>query len=247
MTFHLHASLPGAAVLLCTILVAGCAGTADAPAPIRQAGPLMVDPALLGRPTDTPPATVTLPPRVEWVPDTPLVLAEALPEPPTVAAPPIAPPLAPAEAIVALPPTAPPPVAKSAARVAVPAVTAPATVTAPAAATPPPALRPVAKPAEPPLDVAALKARLKDSPAMGVFTKLALQNQVDDLMKQFRAHYGGGKTAGVGYLRPTFDALVVKVLSLLQEGDPSLARTVASSREAIWGILSDPVKFASAS
>jgi hypothetical protein len=33
------------------------------------------------------------------------------------------------------------------------------------------------------------------------------------------------------------------VLSLLQDGDPELARAVVASREAIWGILADPAKF----
>jgi hypothetical protein len=31
---------------------------------------------------------------------------------------------------------------------------------------------------------------------------------------------------------------------LLQDNDPSLAAAVVASREAIWGILSDPAKFA---
>jgi hypothetical protein len=35
----------------------------------------------------------------------------------------------------------------------------------------------------------------------------------------------------------------MKVLSLLQDGDPSLAKAISSSREAIWDILSDPQKF----
>jgi carbon monoxide dehydrogenase subunit G len=34
------------------------------------------------------------------------------------------------------------------------------------------------------------------------------------------------------------------VLSLLQDGDQALATAIAASREAIWGILSDPAKFA---
>jgi len=51
----------------------------------------------------------------------------------------------------------------------------------------------VAKALEPPLDVAALKARLRDTNAIGMFTKLALKNQVDDLLKQFRAHYQSGQ------------------------------------------------------
>jgi hypothetical protein len=37
--------------------------------------------------------------------------------------------------------------------------------------------------------------------------------------------------------------LVVKVLSVVQDGDPSLARTISGSREAIWDILADPEKF----
>jgi hypothetical protein len=36
---------------------------------------------------------------------------------------------------------------------------------------------------------------------------------------------------------------LLKVLSLLQAGDPTLAHDVAASREALWGILEDPVKF----
>jgi biotin operon repressor len=37
--------------------------------------------------------------------------------------------------------------------------------------------------------------------------------------------------------------LLLKVLALLQDSDPSLARTISGSREAIWGILADPDKF----
>ena len=101
----------------------------------------------------------------------------------------------------------------------------------------------VAKKLEPPLDVAALKARLRDTNAIGIFTKLALKNQVDDLLQRFRAHYGSGQKTGVAALRQPYDMLVLKVLALLQDSDPSLARTISGSREAIWGILADPEKF----
>jgi hypothetical protein len=37
----------------------------------------------------------------------------------------------------------------------------------------------------------------------------------------------------------------MKVVSLLQNGDPALASAVLSSREAIWDVLTDPKKFAS--
>jgi len=101
----------------------------------------------------------------------------------------------------------------------------------------------VAKQLEPPLDVAALKARLRDTNAIGIFTKLALKNQVDDLLQRFRAHYGSGQKTSVASLRQPYDMLVLKVLALLQDSDPSLARAISGSREAIWGILADPDKF----
>ena len=102
---------------------------------------------------------------------------------------------------------------------------------------------PVAKKLEAPLDVAALKARLRDTNAIGIFTKLALKNQVDDLLQRFRAHYGSGQKTSVAALRQPYDMLVLKVLALLQDSDPALARTISGSREAIWGILADREKF----
>lgn len=99
--------------------------------------------------------------------------------------------------------------------------------------------------APPPLDVASLKTRLRETNAIGVLSKLALKNQVDDLLDQFRAAYRGGQKTTPVALRQPYDMLVMKVLALLQDGDPALARAIAGSREAIWGILSDPEKFSS--
>ena len=45
-------------------------------------------------------------------------------------------------------------------------------------------------------------------------------------------------------LRRSYDLLVQKVLALLQDADPPLATAIVASRDAIWGILSDPKKFA---
>lgn len=132
--------------------------------------------------------------------------------------------------------TAAPPPAKAPAKISA----SPVAVEQPRKTEVPP---PVARPAEPPLDVAALKSRLRDTNAIGVFTKLALKNQVDDLLKQFRTHHQGGQKTGVASLRQPYDMLVLKVLSAVQDKDPSLALTIAGSREAIWGILADPQKF----
>jgi hypothetical protein len=102
---------------------------------------------------------------------------------------------------------------------------------------------PAAKAPEPALDVAGLTARLRETSGIGVFTKLALKNQVDDLLKRFRTHYQSGQKAYVSSLRQPYDMLVLKVLTLLQDSDPALARTISGSREAIWGILADREKF----
>lgn len=105
-----------------------------------------------------------------------------------------------------------------------------------------PAVAP-AKPSAPPLDLKSLETRLKETPAIGAFTKLSLKNQVDDLLDQFRAYYKGALKTTLAELRRPYEMLLLKVLSLLQDADPPLAKAIVASREAIWGILSDPAKF----
>ena len=89
-----------------------------------------------------------------------------------------------------------------------------------------------------------MEQRLKDTPAIGVFTKLTLKNQVDDLLNRFRAHYEGRGGLTIPQLRQNYEQLLTKVHSLLKDGDPALAGAIVNSREAIWGVLADPVKFA---
>ena len=96
--------------------------------------------------------------------------------------------------------------------------------------------------AAPALDLEALKARLRATKAIGVFTKLSLKNKVDDLMKQFTEHYQGSKPP-LADLRLSYDLLMMKVLSLLQDSDQALAAEVVSSREAIWALLADEKRF----
>jgi hypothetical protein len=152
----------------------------------------------------------------------------------------------PAERPVA--PTAPPPSpAQSAVKAAPPAAKSPAKAAAPAAPAAQPKKEAAAKPAkkaEPTLDLTSLETRLKETKAIGVMTKLALKNQVDDLLNQFRAYYQGKLKTTLAELRRPFDLLILKVLSLLQDSDPALAAAIVASREAIWAILADPVKFA---
>lgn len=107
-----------------------------------------------------------------------------------------------------------------------------------------PSPAPVAAPAPAaPLDLDALRARLRETAAIGLMAKIELRSQVDALVERFRAHHAGGQPSAIDALRQSFNALVQRVLALIREGDPALAAMLASSREAIWGVLEDPVKF----
>jgi hypothetical protein len=158
-------------------------------------------------------------------------------------------PAAPAAAPAAAPrvAAAPPAAAAAPAKSATPTAKAPEKAAAPAPAPPAKASPTVqaAKSTAPPLDLKALETGLKETKAIGVMTKLSLKNQVDDLLSQFRAFYQGKLKTTLAELRRPFDLLVLKLLALLQDSDPSLAAAIVASREAIWGILSDPAKFAS--
>ncbi|HEV8256698.1 MAG TPA: hypothetical protein VGR42_06955 [Casimicrobiaceae bacterium] len=96
----------------------------------------------------------------------------------------------------------------------------------------------------PQFDLTSLEKQLKDTQAIGVLAKIALRNQVDDLVSQFRSFHKGKLKTTLAELRRPYDLLILKVVFLLQDNDPSLAAVVGASREAIWGILSDPAKFA---
>ena len=134
-------------------------------------------------------------------------------------------------------PAAPPPVAAAKAPAPAPAKAAPA---APAKAAP----TPVAKAPQPaPLDIKTLEQRLKDTHAIGIMTKLSLKNQVDDLLAKFKAFHAGSRPPTLTDLRPAYEMLLMKVLSLLQDSDKALANDINASRDAIWGILTDRQKF----
>jgi hypothetical protein len=111
---------------------------------------------------------------------------------------------------------------------------------APAASTSSPASTPEEPPA---LDLSSLEKRLRDTSAIGVFTKLSLKNQVDDLLEGFREFHGRRSQVKLATLREGFDLLLLKVLSLLQDKDPALARDISASREVLWNHLADPAKF----
>jgi hypothetical protein len=205
------------AALLVALLIAGCAG-------VKQS----VTPAV---PAIMPVAPTAAPDAAGGSPTASAPSAPAATAPPSQAA---AVPSAPGQAAD-----------KPAAKPAAPEAKAPAKPAAAAVPSAKAAPPPVAKAAAPPLDLKALENELKETKAIGVLTKLSLKNQVDDLLSQFRAFYQGKLKTTLAELRRPFDLLVLKLLSLLQDSDPTLAAAIIASREAIWGILSDRTKFAS--
>lgn len=117
----------------------------------------------------------------------------------------------------------------------------PAAPPVPVHAAPPVKKAPAAAPA---LDLNTLEAQLKETKAIGLFTKITLKNQVDDLLGQFRKYYQGKAKLTMKDLRRSYDLLMMKVLSLLQDEDQRLASAIVSSREAIWRLLANEKTFA---
>jgi hypothetical protein len=76
-----------------------------------------------------------------------------------------------------------------------------------------------------------------------VLTKISVKNQSDDLLERFRAYHRQQGATPLSELRRSYDLLFLKLLSLLQDGDPPLATDIDRSRAAIWEILADPKKF----
>lgn len=216
-------------VALGCALATGCAGVRHAQTESVPTAPPAVTEAPKAPEVPAPPPPAIEPAR----PAQPAPATQAaVPEAPVAKAPVAKAPVAVAPSVPAASSRQPP---KPAAAVAVAPAPAPAVV---------PKAAPVApQPAAAPLDLKSLEARLRQTKAIGVLTKLSLKNQVDDLVDGFRAYHKRQGTATLANLRRNYDMLFLKVLSLLQDSDPSLARDIVKSRAAIWGILEDPRKF----
>ncbi len=227
---------------LACCLAAGCADVKHARTtePVTPAAPAASIP-VAGTPTTTGP-TVEVPPAGVAAADP---YGTPAPSPVTQAAHPAQPApavqasvsSAPAKAPSINPVTTPKPSPKPAAAAAVATVPVPKAVpkVAPAPIAPPTTAAT--------LDFKSLELRLRQTKAIGVLTKLSLKNQIDDLLAGFRAYHRRQGTATLADLRRNYDMLVLKVLSLLQDSDPSLARDIVKSRSAIWNILEDSRKF----
>ena len=228
-------------IALCSLAAAGC-GDRTAPTEVPAAAAVTPErvqaPAVSTLPPDLTVAEVpSTGPAATPAPDT----SEAASGPAASRAPELAA-LPPSNPGAATPNPVPPPAAKSAApasgAVAAPAER-PAVVAAPSSLPAPVASQ---RPADT-LDFTSLGARLRTTKSIGVLTKLSVKNQADDLLAQFREYHQRQGEATLPDLRHSYDMLVLKLLSLVQDGDPPLATDIDRSRTAIWEILSDQRKF----
>jgi hypothetical protein len=94
------------------------------------------------------------------------------------------------------------------------------------------------------MDLDALKYGLRKSKAIGLFTKLELKSQVDDLMDDFDHYHRQDSGLSIDQLKDRFGLLLMKLLVLLQDGDPALHANIVNARAALWETLADPFQFA---
>jgi type IV secretory pathway VirB10-like protein len=164
-----------------------------------------------------------------------VLLACSGPEPETAprTTPPEAPAPPPAEPSAQIPEPAAPPAAAP----------VPAPVPAPAPLSLPEAHAPDAAPAQARISLEELGARIKATPAIGTFSKLALKNDIDDLVDDLRGYHEHHE-GDLDDLHQRYEALVLKLLALLEDDEPELALALARSRNDIWSRLVNPVEFA---
>jgi len=87
------------------------------------------------------------------------------------------------------------------------------------------------------VDIESLKSRLKETDAIGVFTKLAIRSDILDLVDEINRHRKKNRLASkIAEMRASFDGLLLKMVALL-ERDPALSRDLYVSRESIWKSL----------
>ena len=87
------------------------------------------------------------------------------------------------------------------------------------------------------VDIDRLEKRLKGSDAIGFFTKIAIRNDIVDLVDQINRYRKESLlNEKMAELRSSFDWLLLKIVALLED-DPSLSHDLYVGRESIWKSL----------
>jgi len=91
-------------------------------------------------------------------------------------------------------------------------------------------------------DPGTLAERLRQTNAIGFFTKLQLKGDIENLVKEVDDHYAGKNNATLMQLHERFQLLFHKIVTLVQNKDPQLAKDITSARQSLWEWVSDPNK-----
>jgi hypothetical protein len=92
------------------------------------------------------------------------------------------------------------------------------------------------------VDLDDLAKRIGDSKGVGLLTKLSLKREIDGLERDLKSFHDSANGT-LDKLHERYDLLVHKVMSLLQDKDPKLARDVSGARDLLWSKLADPNEF----
>jgi hypothetical protein len=93
------------------------------------------------------------------------------------------------------------------------------------------------------VDLDDLAQRIRNTSAIGLFTKLSLKRDIDALERDLKAFHGGAARSNLGELHQRYDALVDRLMDLVQGKDPVLARDISRSKSALWAELADADEF----
>jgi len=93
------------------------------------------------------------------------------------------------------------------------------------------------------LDLNALVDRLSNSKALGIFTKLSLKQDIDRFLKSVGNYHKGQGAHSLDQLHERYDAMVHKLVVLLQDKDEDLVKSIDQSRDKVWLMLADEKEF----
>lgn len=94
------------------------------------------------------------------------------------------------------------------------------------------------------LDLDALVDRVSHSKALGFLTKLSLKGDIDGFLKKMREYHDKSGDSSLEQLQERYDVMVHKLVTLLQDKDQELVKSIDDSRDKLWAMLSDSKKFA---
>ena len=79
-----------------------------------------------------------------------------------------------------------------------------------------------------------LITKLKETKALGVFTKLALKGDMEEIIAMANGYQRVAAFSELQSVRELFDGLVLKTITLLNDKDPNLAADMYQARDLVW-------------